>query len=176
MTVTLNEAIAALERHIGFRRGRLVAVSQRLQQAGIIPTGGPRMPPQLDIGHVVDLLAAYASAGTLTLKEDRTGLWFELLPDPTTPSGQEAIGTVRRGDVKGCSFAFRVRAERWEDGGDRLPLRTLEDVDLYEVTLTGMPAYPTTTASLRVDGAANSSASAAQARAEAAMRARGISV
>ena len=114
------------------------------------------------------------TAGTLELKEDRTGLWFSLLPDPTTPSGQEAIGTVRRGDVKGCSFSFRVRAERWEDGGDRLPLRILEDVDLFEVTLTGVPAYPTTTASLRVDGIANTTSSAIKARAEAAMKARGI--
>lgn len=114
------------------------------------------------------------TAGTLELKEDRTGLWFSLLPDPTTPSGQEAIGTVRRGDVKGCSFSFRVRAERWEDGGDRLPLRILEDVDLFEVTLTGVPAYPTTTASLRVDGDASTTSSAIKARAEAAMLARGI--
>lgn len=123
-----------------------------------------------DIGRVL----GRTTAGTLSLKEDRTGLFFELLPDPTTPSGQEAIGTVRRGDVKGCSFAFRVKAERWEDGGDRLPLRTILDVDLYEITLTGMPAYPTTTASLRIDGASNGSAAAVRAKAEAAMRARGI--
>ncbi|MGO4619952.1 HK97 family phage prohead protease [Ensifer sp. 2YAB10] len=126
------------------------------------------------LDHDVGRVLGRTSAGTLTLKEDRTGLWFELIPDPTTPSGQEAIGTVRRGDVKGCSFAFSVRSERWEDGGDRLPLRTLEDVSLYEVTLTGMPAYPTTTASLRVAGGANTTSSAIKAKAEAAMRARGI--
>lgn len=126
------------------------------------------------LDHDVGRVLGRTSAGTLMLKEDRTGLWFELLPDPTTPSGQEAIGTVRRGDVRGCSFAFSVRAERWEDGGDRLPLRTLEDVSLFEITLTAMPAYPTTTASLRVEGAASNSAAAVLAKAEAAMRVRGI--
>ncbi|OCO99788.1 MULTISPECIES: HK97 family phage prohead protease [unclassified Ensifer] len=126
------------------------------------------------LDHDFGRILGRTTAGTLELKEDRTGLWFSLIPDPSTPSGQEAIGTVRRGDVKGCSFSFRVRAERWEDGGDRLPLRILEDVDLYEVTLTAAPAYPSTTASLRVDGSPNAKASAFRGKAEAAMLARGI--
>lgn len=105
------------------------------------------------------------SAGTLSLREDRAGLYFYLEVDPTTPEGQTALGTVGRQDVKGCSFGFRVRAEEWDDGGDRLPLRTITDVDLSEITLTGFPAYPTTSASLRSDNAA----SAARRRCEAKM-------
>jgi hypothetical protein len=61
----------------------------------------------------------------------RSGLYFSLQVDPTTPEGQTALGTVGRQDIKGCSFGFRVRAESWDDGGDRLPLRTITDVDLY---------------------------------------------
>lgn len=91
------------------------------------------------------------SAGTLTVRADRIGLWFSLTPDPTTPEGQTAIGTVGRGDIKGCSFGFRVRAEAWEDGGTRLPLRTITDVDLSELTLTAFPAYDATSAGLLVD-------------------------
>lgn len=109
------------------------------------------------------------SAGTLSLREDRVGLYFSLQVDPTTPEGQTALGTVGRQDVKGCSFGFRVRAERWDDGGDRLPLRTITDVHLSEVTLTAFPAYETTSASLRTDNA-----SAARRRIEAKMRTRGI--
>lgn len=123
------------------------------------------------LSHDVGRVIGRTTAGTLSLKEDSMGLWFELLPDPTTPSGQEAIGTVRRGDVRGCSFGFRVRKEEWQDGGDRLPLRIIKDVDLFETTLTAAPAYGTTTATLRVDGTPNSTASA---RAEDAMRRRGI--
>ncbi|MBB2753351.1 UNVERIFIED_ORG: hypothetical protein GGI57_004073 [Rhizobium aethiopicum] len=113
------------------------------------------------------------TANTLNLQEDSTGLWFELIPDPTTPSGQEAIGTVKRGDVRGCSFGFRVRAEEWQDGKNRLPLRIIKDVDLIEVTLTAFPAYGDTSASFRV-ASSNDMAQRAKAKAEAAMKARGI--
>lgn len=109
------------------------------------------------------------SAGTLSLREDRIGLYFSLNVDPSTPEGQTAIGTVGRQDVKGCSFGFFVRAEEWEDGGNKLPLRTITDVELLELTLTAFPAYPTTSASLR-----SGNASAARRRVEAKMRARGI--
>ncbi|MBB2794425.1 UNVERIFIED_ORG: hypothetical protein GGD58_003295 [Rhizobium pisi] len=115
------------------------------------------------------------TANTLTLREDGAGLWFELDPDPTTPSGQEAIGTVRRKDVRGCSFGFRVRSEEWQDGENRLPLRIVKDVDLFEVTLTAFPAYGDTSASFRVAGN-NAAAERVKAKAEAAMKARGIPV
>lgn len=123
------------------------------------------------IGHDLNRVLGRTSAGTLELNEDTTGLWFSLTPDETTPSGQEAIGNVRRGDVRGCSFGFRVRAEEWRDGGARLPLRVISDVDLYEVTLTAAPAYGDTSATMRI---ANGGASAARLKAEAAMRRRGI--
>jgi HK97 family phage prohead protease len=110
-----------------------------------------------------------AGAHTLSLREDRAGLYFALTVDPTTPEGQTALGTVGRQDVRGCSFGFQVRAETWDDGGDRLPLRTITDVDLYELTLTAFPAYETTSAGLRSDNA-----SAARRRVEAAQRKRGI--
>jgi hypothetical protein len=80
MTVTLNEAIAALERFVGFRRGRLVAVSQRLQQAGIIPTGAPRTPPRLDLAHVVCLFVAYAADAAIHLSAKSVELFETLTP------------------------------------------------------------------------------------------------
>ncbi|MBB2832396.1 UNVERIFIED_ORG: hypothetical protein GGD51_002525 [Rhizobium esperanzae] len=114
-------------------------------------------------------------AKTLLLREDSSGLWFDLDPDPTTPSGMEAIGTVRRGDIRGCSFGFRVRSEEWQDGGNRLPLRIIKDVDLAECTLTAFPAYGDTSASFRV-ASSNDAAHRVKAKAEAAMKARGIPV
>lgn len=112
------------------------------------------------------------AARTLSLREDRAGLYFALTVDPTTPEGQTALGTVGRHDISGCSFGFRVRAETWDDGGDRLPLRTITDVDLYEITLTAFPAYPTTSAAIRSTAADNNEA--AKRRIEAKMRARGL--
>ncbi|RUV89199.1 HK97 family phage prohead protease [Mesorhizobium sp. M1A.F.Ca.IN.020.06.1.1] len=126
------------------------------------------------------------SAGSLQLREDSVGLHFTLYPDPTTPEGQTAIGTVARQDVKGCSFSFSARSESWDDGaGDQLPLRTIEDLDLWECTLTAFPQYETTSAKLKrsskQDNAANAlrrieekgaklSASARRAQMEMAIR------
>jgi HK97 family phage prohead protease len=118
-----------------------------------------------DSGRVLGRVAA----GTLSLREDRAGLYFSLQVDPSTPEGQTALGTVGRQDVKGCSFGMRVRSEEWSDGGNRLPLRTITDLDLYELTLTGFPAYESTSASLRSDNAA-----AARRRMQEKMRARGL--
>ncbi|WP_246671243.1 HK97 family phage prohead protease [Mesorhizobium sp. 8] len=122
-----------------------------------------------DSGRVLGRVAA----GTLTLREDRIGLWFSLDVDATTPEGQTALGTVGRQDVRGCSFGFRVRAEEWQDGGDRLPLRIITDVDLYEITLTAFPAYPTTSASLAHTNA-SAVARRVRMRAEMEQKLRGI--
>lgn len=118
------------------------------------------------------------SAGTLELREDAVGLYFNLNVDESTPEGQTALGTITRRDISGCSFGFRVRAEHWDDGGRRLPLRTITDVDLFEITATAFPAYPTTSAAL-VDEAsdkAHNARNAVRRRAEAAMRERGIAL
>lgn len=109
------------------------------------------------------------TAGTLGLVEDATGLRFDLDVDTTTPEGQTAAGTVGRGDVHGCSFGFRIKAEEWHDGGRRLPLRVIRDLDLFEATLTCSPAYNKTSAALVRDAV-----SASRHRAERAMRLRGM--
>ncbi|TIL56724.1 MAG: HK97 family phage prohead protease [Mesorhizobium sp.] len=126
--------------------------------------------------HNYDRPLGRTAAGTLDLRSDRIGLWFGLNPDETTPDGLTAIGTVRRQDVKGCSFGFTVTRETWHEGDDaQLPLRIVEEATLWEVTLTPMPAYPETSASL---SRASTNASAATERirrkAEAAHRLRGI--
>jgi hypothetical protein len=100
--------------------------------------------------HHSDLsLLGTTQAGTLKLREDDTGLAFELeLPD-TTP-GRDVGVLVDRGDISGCSFAFRVAegGERWEERNGKI-VRELLKVDLSEVTLTHDPAYLDTTVARR---------------------------
>ncbi|TIS53033.1 MAG: HK97 family phage prohead protease [Mesorhizobium sp.] len=123
--------------------------------------------------HNYDRPLGRTSSGSLDLRSDRIGLWFGLNPDETTPDGLTAIGTVRRQDVRGCSFGFTVTRETWDEGDDtQLPLRTVEEAVLWEVTLTPLPAYPETSASL--SRASENAAAASRRRAEAAMRLRGI--
>jgi HK97 family phage prohead protease len=134
--------------------------------------------------HDVGALLGRTTSGSLRLATDSNGLEFELSLDPRSPYGALALSAIERGDAHGCSFGFGVVAQSWDDNEnwDR-PRRTMLDVDLYEVTITPVPAYPSTTASLRSGGVALSNDNAAAARrriadaarrAEAAHRLRGI--
>lgn len=99
--------------------------------------------------HQGDALLGTTRSGTLKLREDGAGLAFELqLPDTT--HGRDLAVLVQRGDVAGCSFAFRVRdgGDRWEQRAGHL-VRELLDVELHEVTLTHDPAYADTSVALR---------------------------
>ncbi|WP_234822868.1 HK97 family phage prohead protease [Ensifer adhaerens] len=126
-------------------------------------------------GHDHNRVLGRTTAHTLTLRPDRIGLDFSLTPDETTPDGQTAIGVVGRQDVRGCSFGFRVTKETWDEGDyDELPLRIVEEAELYEVSIVATPAYPTTSAELvRSD---QTKAADSRRRAEAAMKARGIAI
>ena len=91
-------------------------------------------------------------ARTLELHEDDKGLAFSLdLPDTTV--GRDVAELVKRGDVSGCSFGFRVNdgCERWEVRSG-VSVRTLTDVLLAEITLTADPAYANTEVALRSMG------------------------
>jgi len=109
--------------------------------------------------HAVDVQALYdherrsilgrVSAGTLRLREDAQGLAFELdLPDTTV--GRDLAVLVHRGDVSGCSFGFVVPpgGDRWDQRAGKTT-RELCQVDLREITITPLPAYPDTSVAMR---------------------------
>jgi HK97 family phage prohead protease len=114
------------------------------------------------------------SAGTLRLEEDAIGLQFSLDLDSTTPSGQEAAGTVGRQDVSQCSFGFSVTSEEWRDDGQALPLRIITGVRLFEISLVAWPAYDQTSVKLATGKTLHNRTNAFRRKAEAAMRQRGI--
>jgi hypothetical protein len=97
-TATLAAAIAALERHVGFRRGRLISMAQRLQNAGVIPTGAPRTAPQLDHAHVVDLVVAYAVDAPLHLAARSVETYGALTPGGANLTGAPASIKVTAAD------------------------------------------------------------------------------
>ena len=88
-------------------------------------------------------------ARTLRLSSDSKGLAFEL-DLPNTTAGNDVLELVKRGDVAGCSFGFRIRpgGDVWERRDGR-PCRELRNVELIEVTLTADPAYGDTSVALR---------------------------
>lgn len=63
---TLNNALTAIERHLGFPISRGRTVAARLQEAGFIEHGAPGVAPQVsDVGFVA-LLIGLASGKTLS--------------------------------------------------------------------------------------------------------------
>lgn len=86
-------------------------------------------------------------SGTLRLSEDAHGLRFEVdLPD--TVLGRDVGTLVARGDISGCSFDFRAMKQSWDDTVDP-PKRTLEKVEISEVSIVTFPAYADTTVGVR---------------------------
>ena len=83
------------------------------------------------------------SAGTLTLEEDARGLRFAIDVAQTT-AGRDVLVSVARRDIAGASFAFIAREDRWTYSDNGPALRELLDVELLDVAVTPMPAYPDT--------------------------------
>lgn len=101
------------------------------------------------VNHDPSLIIGRTKAGTLTLRDDDTGLWFELTP-PDTQVGRDIVTSIRRGDIDQMSFGFRVAP-----GGDQwmwangTALRTVKDVELFDISPVTYPAYPQTSVSAR---------------------------
>lgn len=85
-------------------------------------------------------------SGTLRLSTDDVGLVSEI----DLPRSAEVVReAVERGDVDQMSFAFRVTVEEWEEREDDKPLRTLKEVELWDVSPVTFPANPNTDVGLR---------------------------
>ena len=92
--------------------------------------------------HDTRMVLGRTTAGTLRLQEDGYGLSFEI-DLPETQSARDLVVSVVRGDISGASFAFKVVEDRWSQSNSGM-LRELLDVDLIDVTVTAIPAYPET--------------------------------
>jgi HK97 family phage prohead protease len=89
-------------------------------------------------------------SGTLTLREDETGLAYDVVP-PDTQWARDLMVSVGRGDISQSSFGFAVNEDEWsrpERAGD-LPLRTIRKAKLYDVSPVTYPAYESTTTAVR---------------------------
>jgi hypothetical protein len=118
--------------------------------------------------HNKSALLGRTKSGTLRLTEDERGLRYEVdLPD--TQTGRDLIVSMDRGDIDGSSFGFNVPrgGDEWDFSRD-LPLRTIRQANVAEVSVVVFPAYDDATASLRcLDGARQERAEHNRQRAEA---------
>lgn len=110
------------------------------------------------VDHDTRLVVSRASADTLRLAQDKTGLVTDSDLDPELTYVRDLIANLRNGNITGMSFGFEVKKDSWEtvdiataDGEDsaEAELRTLLEVKLYEVSAVTFPAYESTEAKLR---------------------------
>lgn len=99
------------------------------------------------VDHDTGRVIGRSGSGTLRLNEDEKGLFVEIdLPDTT--DGRDLAVQLERGDISGMSFGFRVLTEIWDMTED-VPIRTIVEAELFEVSAVAFPAYPDTEIALR---------------------------
>jgi HK97 family phage prohead protease len=62
---------------------------------------------------------------------------------------EHVVESIKRGDITGMSFGFRIKRQEWDETDENNPLRTILNVDLIEVSPVVFPAYPQTDVSAR---------------------------
>ncbi|MCK1330653.1 MULTISPECIES: hypothetical protein [unclassified Bradyrhizobium] len=77
---TLNQTLDAIQRHVGFPRSRGYSVARRLQEARLLPLGGPGIAPGLDQRDVCLLLAVLMSAPVLSEAVDHARAYSAMTP------------------------------------------------------------------------------------------------
>jgi HK97 family phage prohead protease len=102
----------------------------------------------------VPLARSRGGEGTLQLKSDDVGLKVRAELDPANPTVQELRSAMNRGDLDQMSFAFKVpRGEGRQEWNSDYSLRTIREVQLFDVSVVTYPANPATVAKLRSDEA-----------------------
>lgn len=91
--------------------------------------------------HDPNLILGRNIAGTLDLTVDETGLRYDIPEMPDTSYARDLAVSMARGDVTQSSFAFRVVKDTWTEDHDGMPLRTLQEIALFDVSPVTYPAY-----------------------------------
>ncbi len=98
--------------------------------------------------HDPNYVLGRTKSGTLRLEEDDRGLKIEIDP-PDTQWARDLMVSIQRGDVDQMSFGFRVLKDEWDRREDGTIIRTLIDVELFDVSPVTFPAYPQTSVAVR---------------------------
>ncbi|MGV7223280.1 MAG: HK97 family phage prohead protease [Nitrospinales bacterium] len=104
--------------------------------------------------HDSNFVLGRQSNGTLTIKEDKNGLWMEIDPPDTQIIRDLVLAPIKRGDITQQSFGFIVGDDKWDnlngEKKDHPATRTILEVDeLFDVSPVTFPAYPDTSVALR---------------------------
>lgn len=96
------------------------------------------------VNHDSTLVLGRTTAGTLTLRVDRTGLWGSILINQSDQDAMNLYERVKRRDVSQCSFGFDILDQSTEVMENGTTVWRLKKVELYEVSVVTFPAYEDT--------------------------------
>lgn len=113
----------------------------------------------LNIGHnnnqVLASTMVRSGPGSLVLREDPNGLYFEARVSPNVSYARDAAELMRMGVINQASFAFTIDQQHrdqtgTDDAGNPDVRWRIDKVrSLFDVTVTPMGAYPQTTSAVR---------------------------
>lgn len=100
--------------------------------------------------HDSNRLIGNAASGTMRTGIDATGVWYEV-DLPNSPTGEDVLETVRRGDTQGSSFQFTIApdGEKWSMRGGKAFREVTKFGGVYEMGPVSEPAYPDTSIGAR---------------------------
>jgi uncharacterized protein len=98
--------------------------------------------------HKQDILLGRTKAKTLELTEDSSGVRF-VCKLPATSQAADLAASIDRGDLDGVSFGFTTVKDKWTSDASGNVIRTLLQLQLFEVSPCSFPAYPSTSVSIR---------------------------
>jgi uncharacterized protein len=120
--------------------------TERIAQGAFTRSIKSRVDIRAYVNHNDELLLGSTRAKTLRIDDREEGGFVEI-DLPNTTWGNDIRTLVERGDITGMSMGFSTVRDAWNDEGTE---RTLLAAKLWEVSVvTGVPAYPQTTASVR---------------------------
>lgn len=93
--------------------------------------------------------------GSLTLKVDEKGLFFDAVPTDTTYA-RDLVENMREGIIGKCSFAFSLdyqdkeaQSWDWDDGSRGYDFRTINKLSkIHDVSVVTNPAYESTSSTI----------------------------
>lgn len=97
--------------------------------------------------HDKNKILASTRNGSLELREDEKGLYMEAKISPTS-WGKDYYQLIKDGILDSMSFGFRAASDQWRNLGDHFE-RTINELELFEVSVVRDPAYAHSSISAR---------------------------
>lgn len=103
---------------------------------------------------------------TMTFNIDETGFHFRAKLDIENNQEARALySAIKRGDMDGMSFAFRIKDVEWLGLDSEIPTMVIKEISIvHEVSVVNFPAYPQTSVNARSKNEETSTSLLAEAK------------